>query len=44
MLFSDSMKKTEEFRNCYENGKSYANKFVVVYVWENGGSNNKIGI
>jgi len=44
MLFSDSMKKTEEFRNCYENGKSYANKFVVVYVWENGSSNNKIGI
>jgi ribonuclease P protein component len=44
MLFSDSMKKTEEFRNCYENGKSYANKFVVVYVWENGGSTNKLGI
>ena len=44
MLFSDSMKKTNEFRNCYENGKSYANKFVVVYVWENCGSNNKIGI
>ena len=44
MLFSDSMKKTEEFRNCYENGKSYANKFVVVYVWENGRSDNKLGI
>ena len=44
MLFSDSMKKTEEFRNCYENGKSYANKFVVVYVWENGSSNNRLGI
>lgn len=44
MLFSESMKKTKDFRNVYENGKSYANKFVVVYVWENGGSNNKIGI
>ena len=44
MLFSDSMKKTDEFRNCYENGKSYANKCVVVYVWKNGGSNNKVGI
>ena len=44
MLFSDSMKKTEEFRNCYENGKSYATKFVVVYVWENGSSNNRLGI
>lgn len=44
MLFSDSMKKTEEFRNCYENGKSYANKFVVIYVWKNSSSSNKIGI
>ena len=44
MLFSDSMKKTEEFRRCYENGKSYANRFIVVYVWENGSSNNKVGI
>ncbi len=44
MLFSDSMKKTNEFRNCYENGKSFANKFIVVYVWENGSSFNKIGI
>ena len=44
MLFSDSMKKTDEFRNCYENGKSYANKFVVIYVWKNSSSSNKIGI
>ena len=44
MLFSDSMKKTDEFRNCYENGKSYANKFIVVYVCKNRGSNNKVGI
>ncbi len=44
MLFSDSMKKTEEFRNCYENGRSYANKFVVIYVWKNSSSSNKIGI
>ena len=44
MLFSDSMKKTEEFRNCYENGKSYANKFIVIYVWKNSSSSNKIGI
>ncbi len=44
MLFSDSMKKTSDFHNVYENGKSYANKFLVVYVWENGGSTNKLGI
>ena len=44
MLFSESMKKTKDFHNVYENGKSYANRFIVLYVWENGGSNNKIGI
>ena len=44
MLFSESMKKTKDFRNVYENGKSYANKFIVLYVWENGCSKNKLGI
>ena len=44
MLFSESMKKTKDFRNVYENGKSYANKFIVLYVWKNGCSKNKIGI
>ena len=44
MIFSESMKKTSDFRNVYENGKSFANKFIVLYVWENGRSDNKIGI
>ena len=44
MLFSESMKKTNDFRNVYDNGKSYANKFVVLYVWENGSSKNRLGI
>ena len=44
MLFSESMKKTQDFRNVYENGKSYADRFIVLYVWENGGSKNKVGI
>ena len=44
MLFSESMKKTSDFRNVYENGKSYANKYIVLYVWENGRSDNKLGI
>ena len=44
MLFSDSMKKTSDFHNVYENGKSYANKFVVRYVWKNGSSSKKVGI
>ena len=44
MLFSESMKKTNDFLNVYKNGKSYANKYIVVYVWENGSSENKLGI
>ena len=44
MLFSDSMKKTNDFRNVYKNGKSYADKYLVVYVWKNNGSTNKLGI
>lgn len=44
MLFSESMKKTSDFRNVYGNGKSYANKFIVLYVWKNNSSSNKLGI
>lgn len=44
MLFSDSMKKTRQFQNVYKNGKSCADKFVVMYVWKNGTSSNSIGI
>ncbi len=44
MLFSDSMKKTSDFQNVYKNGKSYANKFIVMYVWKNESSFNKLGI
>ena len=38
------MKKTSDFRNVYGNGKSYANKFIVLYVWKNNSSSNKLGI
>ena len=44
MLFSESMKKTKDFHNVYENGKSYANRFIVLYVWENGCYTNRLGI
>ena len=38
------MKKTNDFRNVYKNGKSYADKYLVVYVWKNNSSYNKLGI
>ena len=44
MLFSDSMKKTSDFQNVYKNGKSFADRNIVVYVWKNGCSTNRIGI
>ena len=44
MLFSESMKKTIDFRNVYSNGKSYANKYIVLYVWKNDKTVNKLGI
>ncbi len=44
MLFSESLKKTDDFRNVYENGKSIADKNIVVYVWKNESSRNRLGI
>lgn len=39
-----SLKKNEDFRQCYKKGKSYANHFLVIYVLENDTGMNRIGI
>ena len=44
MQFSESLKKNYEFRYVYENGKSYANKYLVMYVVENNTDRNRLGI
>lgn len=44
MKFSDSLKKTKDFQNVYNNGISFANKYLVMYILENGTQNNRIGI
>lgn len=44
MIFSESLKKNSDFRNVYENGKSYANKYLVMYVLENNKDVNRLGI
>lgn len=44
MIFSDSLKKNEDFQKVYRNGKSYANKYLVMYVLENNTDRNRIGI
>lgn len=44
MKFSESLKNNRQFQFVYRNGKSYANKYLVMYVKENGLGKNRIGI
>lgn len=44
MQFSESLKKNHQFQFVYKNGKSYANKYLIMYVKENGMDKNRIGI
>ena len=40
----DSLKKNRDFQNVYKNGKSKANKYLVMYVLENQLDSNRLGI
>lgn len=44
MKFSESIKSNEDFREIYRTGKSYANKYLIMYVKKNDTGNNRIGI
>ena len=44
MKFSDSLKKNRDFQNVYNNGVSFANRYLVMYVLKNNTENNRIGI
>ena len=44
MKFSDSLKKNRDFQYVYNNGVSFANRFLVMYVVENGMEKNRLGI
>ena len=44
MKFSENLKKNSDFKNVYTRGKSYANKYLVMYVLENNMGKNRIGI
>ncbi len=43
MKIDDSLKKNYEFKRVYKYGKSYANRYVVLYVLKNNSKNRKIG-
>lgn len=44
MQFSESLKKNKDFQLTYKTGKSYANKYLVMYIRENGTSGNRLGL
>ena len=44
MIFSESLKKNNDFQFVYQNGKSYANKYLVMYVLKNNTEKNRLGI
>lgn len=44
MKQSESLKSNEDFREVYRTGKSYANKYLIMYVKRNDTGNNRIGI
>ena len=44
MHFSESLKKNKDFQNVYHNGKSYANRVLVMYILKNHTERNHLGI
>ncbi len=44
MLFTESLKKNEEFRKVYNKGKSCANRYLVMYLLKMDGPQNRLGI
>ena len=44
MHFSESLKKNRDFRTVYRDGKSYANRLLVMYTLKNDSDRNRLGI
>ena len=44
MIFSESLKKYGDFQRVYQKGKSYANKYLVMYILRQDTQRNRIGI
>lgn len=44
MIYSESLKKNPEFQRVYRNNVSFANRYLVMYIKENGSSRNGLGI
>lgn len=44
MKYSESLKKYKDFQLVYKEEKSFANKYLVMYIRENGLEKNRLGI
>lgn len=44
MKFSESLKKNRDFQIVYKKGKSFANRYLVMYILKNESGKNRIGI
>ena len=44
MIFTESLHNTRQFSNVYRNGRSKANKYLIMYILENNTSCNRFGI
>ena len=44
MKFSESLKRNADFQRVYREGKSYANRYLVLYVLQNQTERNRLGI
>lgn len=44
MKQTESLKNNTDYRDIYNTGKSYANKYLIMYVKNNGFNSNRLGI
>ena len=44
MKFSESLKKNRDFQTVYHQGRSQANKYLIMYALQNAGTRNRLGI
>ena len=44
MKFTEKLRSSNDFKNVYNNGRSKANRYLVMYVMENNTGTNRLGI
>ena len=44
MIFTEGLKNSSDFSKVYKEGRSKANRYLVMYVRENGSEKNRLGV